>query len=380
MRGGETHRRMAVLLRVAVHLLVAALVLELAARVDDRLTYGAPLWKAYGPEILRRVDPGGFPQNVPGVRFEKWRINGLGFRGGEIQRDKAPGTLRIACLGQSESFGLYESEGGEWPARLGALLAPRGVEVVNASVVGLGRRGRRPYLEGHVLPLRPDVLVLYVNVLAELGSSRPSDAGASPSEPPPSWARSRFLAKLRIGIRGVVPASMRARLREWRIDRALRSRRQAEPGGGLADVLPAVKVVAFEEHLRELIRAARSSGATPVLVTYPVLVDEPNREAFHLQIADEQTWHPGWSELGLLDGQRKLNEAVLRVGREREAPVVDLAAAVPRTLEYFADDVHYTDRGAALIAERLRAALDEAGLLGLPAQGRTVPARVPGPP
>jgi lysophospholipase L1-like esterase len=136
-------------------------------------------------------------------------------------------------------------------------------------------------------------------------------------------------------------------------------------------------VVAFEEHLRDLIRAARSSGATPVLVTYPVLVDERNRKVFHLQIADEQTWHPGWSELGLFDGQRKLNEAVLRVARERGVPVVDLAAAVPRTLEYFADDVHYTDRGAALIAERLRAALDEAGLLGLPASGRTVPARVP---
>ena len=379
MRGDETQGHMAALLRVTVHLVVAALVLDLAARVDDRLTYGAPLWEPYGPEILRRVDPGGVPQNVPGARFEKWRINGLGFRGGEIERAKAPGTLRVACLGQSESFGLYESESGEWPARLGALLEPRGVEVVNASVVGLGRRGRLSHLDGHVLPLRPDVVVLYVNVLAELGSPRASDAGPAPTEAPAPWARSRLQAKLRLAIQGVVPASLRARLREWRIDRELR-RRQAEPGGSLADVLPPGKVVAFEEHLGELIRVARSSGAAPVLVTYPSLVDERNREAFHLQIADEQLWSPGWSELGLVDGQRKLNEAVLRVGRQWGVPVVDLAAAVPRTLEFFADDVHYTDRGAALIAERMRAALDEAGLIGIPAPGRTVPARVPGRP
>ncbi len=126
-------------------------------------------------------------------------------------------------------------------------------------------------------------------------------------------------------------------------------------------------VAAFEDHLRELVRVVRSRGAAPVLVTYPVLVDERNRTAFHLQLSDERVWHAAWSELGLVDGQRKLNEAVGRVGREQAVPVVDVAAAVPRTLEYFADVVHYTERGAAVVADHVRTGLDEAGLLGHPA-------------
>src|SRR6266545_832103 len=271
-------RRARVIIRAAGHLLVAGLLLEVAARVDDRVTWGAPLLGPYRPEVLTEVDSGGIPRNVPGARFEKWRVNQLGFRGAEVSAEKSPGTRRVVCLGQSESFGLYEPDGAEWPARLGTLLAPRGgLEVVNASVVGLGRRSRS------------------------------------------------------------------------------------------ADVVAPEVCAAFEDHLRELVRVVRSRGAAPVLVTYPVLVDERNRTAFHLQLSDERVWHAAWSELGLVDGQRKLNEAVGRVGREQAVPVVDVAAAVPRTLEYFADVVHYTERGAAVVADHVRTGLDEAGLLGDPA-------------
>src|SRR6266545_3566616 len=155
-------RRARVIIRAAGHLLVAGLLLEVAARVDDRVTWGAPLLGPYRPEVLTEVDSGGIPRNVPGARFEK-----------------SPGTRRVFCLGQSESFGLYEPDGAEWPARLGTLLAPRGgLEVVNASVVGLGRRSRSAYLDRYVLPLQPDVVILFVNVLSELGPAPPTGAGA----------------------------------------------------------------------------------------------------------------------------------------------------------------------------------------------------------
>jgi hypothetical protein len=375
MRAGEIVRRTSAVLRVAAHVAVAGLVLEVAARVDDRLAYGAPLAGEYGPELLREVDPAGVPRNVPGARFEKWRINGLGFRGEETPREKPPGTLRIVCLGQSESFGLYESEDGEWPARLRALLAGRRVEVVNASVVGLGRGVRRPYLDAYVLPLRPDVVVLFANVLADM--SAPRARAAAPAASPSAWPRSRLVAKLKLKVLSALPRDAWARVRAWRLDRELRRLQSAPDGHPPADVVPSENVAAFEDHLRDLVRTLRSYGATPVLVTYPVLPDERNRAAFHVQIADELVWHPEWSELGLLDGHRKLNEAVSRVGKEWRVPVVDLAAAMPRTLEYFADAVHYTDRGAALVAERVMAALEGAGLLGSGPPLRPVPAAVP---
>jgi lysophospholipase L1-like esterase len=78
---------------------------------------------------------------VPGYRSADGRVshNSLGFRGPEVTHDKAPGTLRIACLGESTTYctGLADNE--TWPQRLQARLAgrlPQPVEVINAGVPG----------------------------------------------------------------------------------------------------------------------------------------------------------------------------------------------------------------------------------------------------
>jgi len=182
-------KRAIVLGRLAGHVLVAALCLETAARLDDKLSYGAPFWRYYDPDGLRAPDAEGVVRNVPGASFEKWRINALGFRGETIALERVPGRRRIGCLGTSETFGLYERESGEWPARLGRLLKEKShpdVDVFNASVVGLNRGTRQRYVDKYVLPLRPDVLVLYLNVLSE-ASYRPPLPGTFP---PPACCRS----------------------------------------------------------------------------------------------------------------------------------------------------------------------------------------------
>jgi lysophospholipase L1-like esterase len=366
-------RRARAPLRVLLHLAVAGLVLEGAARLDDRVRWGAPLLGRYDPEVLRAVDRAGYPRNVPGASFEKWRINHLGFRGPELGPAAPPGAVRIACLGQSESFGLYEGEGGEWPARLQQLLGQR-AEVVNASVVGLGRGGRAAYLADRVLPLHPDVVVLYVNVLAELP---PLPAPPGPGAAAPGAPRSRFLAKARVALQEALPAGLRRRFRAWRLARELRALEARAPGGRPpADAPTDEAVTAFEAHLRALLAETASAGAIPVLVTYPVLADAPEPARFALELLDERKWHPQWSDRGLVEGTRALNAAVRRVAAERAVPLVDLAEAMPRTRDVFADAVHYTDRGAAVVAERVAAALDRAGLLRPPAAVRPLPARL----
>jgi lysophospholipase L1-like esterase len=365
-------RRARAPLRLLLHLGVAGLVLEGAARLDDRVRWGAPLVGRYDPDVLRAVDPAGYPRNVPGASFEKWRINQLGFRGPEVGPAAPPGAVRIACLGQSESFGLYEREGGEWPAQLQRRLGRR-AEVVNASVVGLGRGGRAAYLADRVLPLHPDVVVLYVNVLAELP---PLPAAPGPGAATASAPRSRFLAKARLALQEALPAALRHRIRSWRLARELRALEARAPGGPPADAPAPEAVAAFEAHLRALLTETASAGAIPVLVTYPVLPDAPEPARFALELMDERKWHPQWSARGLVEGTRDLNAAVRRVAAERAVPVVDLAEAMPRTHDLFADAVHYTDRGAALVADRVAAALDRAGLLRPPAAVHPLPARL----
>jgi hypothetical protein len=140
------------------------LCLEVAARVDDKIQYSAPFLDRYSADRLRTNDSGGFKRNFPGRQFEKWRINQSGFRGPEISIKKTDGVKRIICLGSSETFGLYESPGKEWPAQLGTMLKSQGqFEVINASVAGLTLKNYLLYFEKYVLKFEPDVVILFVN-------------------------------------------------------------------------------------------------------------------------------------------------------------------------------------------------------------------------
>ena len=108
------------------------------------------------------IDSNGIPYNIPNTQYKKWKINSLGFRGKEIDLEKKKGQIRIMCFGASETLGLHESEGKEWPSQLGEMLKDQylGVEVINISIWGLRPKMRKDYIEKYVLPLKPDIIVI----------------------------------------------------------------------------------------------------------------------------------------------------------------------------------------------------------------------------
>jgi lysophospholipase L1-like esterase len=57
------------------------------------------------------------------------------------------------------------------------------------------------------------------------------------------------------------------------------------------------------------------------------------------------------SEDGILDASKKTNEAIRRVAEEENIAFVDNDYLIPKTLEYFGDNFHYTDKGSELIAK-----------------------------
>lgn len=379
------------LLRLAGHAAVAAMCLELAARLDDRLTYGAPFWSRYDADILRSNDDDGLVRNVPGARFEKWRINDLGFRGGATSLEKPAGHRRVACLGQSESFGLFEREGGEWPAQLARLLGARhsDAEVINVSVVGLRREARQRYIDKYVLPTHPDVLVLYFNVLSDASYREADDQGIDTGAPAiVSTAVSlrdrvptlRVLPKLRRRVRAAIPDRIWNPFRAWRVGRTVQRLEATTLGSRLPlDALPEEVVASFDHHLRMIISAQRERGVAPVLATYPTLGSAANRSRYRLAFLEQRVWHPELSDLGMIDAAAKLNDTVRRVARELAVPLADIDVAMPKTTEYFADYVHYTDAGAEFVAEHILAALERGGGLDEPPHPRGRPTEAPRP-
>jgi lysophospholipase L1-like esterase len=203
------------------------------------------------------------------------QVNAQGWRGREHQRPKPPHVFRVACLGDSHTFGFGVDEDGTWPAALQRHLAdlPRGrlAEVLNFGVGGLGAEEEALLLERRVLALEPDLIVLqmYMNdaersyegpipTAAELGRA---PAVALRAEGLWSWLRARSRA-----IDRVIGARVQARLTEQYVEsRALRF----APGHP-----ERVRLAAALRRMRNL---AQARGIPMLAFYYPLLIRSGKR-------------------------------------------------------------------------------------------------------
>jgi lysophospholipase L1-like esterase len=89
------------------------------------------------------------------------RINAAGYRGPLRPVQRTPGTLRIAALGDSSTFGLGVAYADTYSAQLEARLAERGIraEVLDFGVIGFTIRQGLERYRAIVRAYRPDVVV-----------------------------------------------------------------------------------------------------------------------------------------------------------------------------------------------------------------------------
>ena len=116
----------------------------------------------------------------------------------------------------------------------------------------------------------------------------------------------------------------------------------------------------FEANIRSLVQTLQGDGVEVILVTQPSLyrADLSRGERallwfpqafcvehsglFHRQIPSVTT---------MASGMHMYNDVTRRVAAETGVLLVDAAEALPRTTEFFVDDVHYTAAGAELLAQ-----------------------------
>ena len=99
----------------------------------------------------------------PDFRSEQVTINGDGFAQKEtVPLERVPGFLRVACLGESTTFGSDSVT--NYPSFLRAILQSRGgpVEMINAGVPGWVSDQVALRAELQVAAYKPDVVILYV--------------------------------------------------------------------------------------------------------------------------------------------------------------------------------------------------------------------------
>ncbi len=144
------------------------------------LVQGNVLRSADDSRMLLENQPGGVQRVLyrdrPGApgRAVVMRVNSQAMRGPEVALERRPGSLRIACLGDSHTFGYGVDEGESWPDVLRARVqaaAPIGSDVLNFGVHASDTEQQAAQLELRVLPYAPDIVLIgyYLNDTALQG-------------------------------------------------------------------------------------------------------------------------------------------------------------------------------------------------------------------
>ena len=141
----------------------------------------------------------------------------------------------------------------------------------------------------------------------------------------------------------------------------LRECRQTAPLANLVDVLPdlAPALEEYRRNLQALAERARAYGAPIVFLTQPTLwaKDMGASERSRLLaggIGPIKTWcthQRYYSPQALAAGMQAFNDVLRDVCRAPGMTCRDLAAALPSRAEYFYDDMHFSEAGAARVAE-----------------------------
>ncbi len=364
---------------------VAFIAAELTARVDDRIRDGTPLVAAPNEEYdLFVIDSLG-RRGRPYGHYKKWRLNRFGFRNAEMSVIPRPECTRLMVLGASESFGLYESPGKEYPAQLQDMLSRYGCfEVINAAIPGSTLPAITQFWNGWGVRFRPQIVVVYPTPAFYLEDQPPRyrklpDTTAAPPSSARAWLHSRALDRAR----DALSPSIKRIIRRWQLAWTVRREEASHPPGWIFHEVPNDRLKLFIRHLDSLVTAVQAAGAEPILVTHAMYFHVPTRSDERAMLDDWRRFSPRATGSTVLAFEQAAARAVIALGARRGIPVVDVASVMNGRHALFADFVHFSDSGATVIAELIGKRILESRPPVLPAQalsGHTTPTTAVGPP
>jgi lysophospholipase L1-like esterase len=251
-----------------------------------------------------------------------WRIslNDQGFRTAPIVEAKRAGVVRIACIGDSWTFGMNVDQDRTYPSRLEMLLKQRGpdsdVEVMNFGVLGYSSFQGLELLRRRVLDLHPDILVIGFGMNdSDVGGYRDKDV-VKPGVV--RWrdrvksitSQSESLALLKY-------FAQRMRFQPRPIGDFLKAGAKADAGRdndtvNYDEMEPWTRVSPrdYDRNIREMVKLARGHGARSILLDNELWPESPYRPVLRAISRDEQ--------VPLVDSLRIIQEARVQIERDME--------------------------------------------------------------
>jgi lysophospholipase L1-like esterase len=253
-------------------------------------------------------------------------INSLGLRGGELELPKPAGRRRIVCFGDSITFGFGVGDDESYSHFLGAALADRNVDVVNAGVTGYTSHQVRGLLRRLAPVVQADVATVCIG-----------------------WNdQNRRPVTDRVYERRLHAAmAVEGRLDHVYLYRALKALYLRAPLAGRTRAAEAQRVPLgdYRENLGAFVRECRTHGIQPVFLALP-----------HRRRKGE----------ALVDG--RYNEAMAELGRSLGVAVVDvgdlgLATTMETNEAYFIDPLHLSPSGSESMARMIARQLLALGIV-----------------
>jgi hypothetical protein len=342
---------------------IAVLTLEICARVDDWVCYGASPFGLYDNTLLGTFDKTG-QRGRPNAHYLKWKLNSLGFRGPELDMS----ATRILCVGSSETFGQYESEGHEWPRELERVLNANATKGGHYQLVNSGFSGETFPTSVVRLPerlalVKPKAVLLYPSLAHYLSLPLLRKY----SGPPP---QAKFRWRMQGRIETTLKSDMPMWLQTWLRQREIKAEQGSQPA---FDNMPQEYQEEFYRDLEKAITLSRDAGAEPVLITHANRFKDHIDPSERFMLISWRKFYPMLREDAFLRMEAAMNDVMRRVARDKGVLLIDVAHAMPAGPQYFGDFVHFTDKGSEafsrIVAQQLSPEL-MAQAIAVPAPSR----------
>ena len=290
--------------------------------------------------------------SISASRFE---INERGYRGRSFEIDKPDRHCRIVVMGGSAVFDPRAEEGHDWPHLIESYLRQAGVQnvdVLNAGVPGHASFDSVGKLLSQVWMFEPDYVLFYnawndIKYWTELSPEDSLLEVLEPYDPRQDPFRSYRNGLDRLLSRSQIYVKLRTKYFIWTADVGTEGRTSSEE---LSDSYSRVGPRQYRLGVEMFVEAARTIGATPVLLTQATLVNESNtpEELERISFNYAELTHEA-----LIRAFSECNEIVRSVALEKDVDLFDVAKTFSGDRSILADHVHLSTEGSPALAEAI---------------------------
>ena len=297
--------------------------------------------------------------DLPGVRGPNvFSTNNLGFRGDDLTIPKPVNEFRIFMVGGSTTECLYLDDSKAITTVLQNELNRQKSANLAVKVYGAGKSGDASddhcsMIVHRIVQLQPDLIIVYagINDLTR-GIVNYDYLHYVTDAPTERFRQLKYLATESQIVRRFYYLFRRNPQNITQVFQEIHLRSDFKGNVHLCNSLPVsserprVDLAAYATNLRTIAGVARAHGIKLVLMTQQTTWDGPDS-------ANLKEWQWLLCRSGVRYREDYMNEALTalndqtrQVAREFSVPVYDLALTMPKSRNFFYDDVHFNERGA----------------------------------